>query len=218
MTRFSEGKRIFLEVAATISRAAPSYSHLLLSPSTFYWERSRDPLRRVSEAATLLLANSMAMAFIYYFALRSIRKVDHWIEYSVGAVGFCALFAILVSLLYAACSKAASASTPFLTHLCNAVCATSVMPWLSLATFRLHVRQAQAWLQDSHPALSMGDLLVLAGYVWLSWQVYVGLRRNAQAPVGRAAVAAVCGCLLALISMQTNIIPDEMSLLRVWTT
>ena len=41
VTKFSEGKRIFLEVAATISRAAPTYSHLLLSPSTFYWERSR---------------------------------------------------------------------------------------------------------------------------------------------------------------------------------
>lgn len=218
MTRFREATRTFTEAAATIARAAPTYSHLLFSPRSFYWERSRDPLRRVGEASVLLLANSMAMAFVYYFAVRSIQKIDHWIVYSVGAVGFNALFTLLVSALYAFCAKAASRSTPLLTHLCNAICATSVMPWVSLLTFQLHVRQAQAWLQNAHPVLSFSDLVVLAGYAWLSWQVYAGLRQNAQASADRSALAAICGCILTLIVMQTNIVPDEMSLLQAWTT
>lgn len=218
MTKFGEAKQMLTEAAATIAHAAPTYSHLLFSPRSFYWERSRDPLRRVGEASVLLLANSMAMAFVYYFAVRSFQKIDHWIVYSVGAVGFNALFALLISVLYAICAKAASRSTPLLTHLCNAICATSVMPWVSLLTFQLHIRHAQAWLQNSHPALSFGDLVILAGYVWLSWQVYAGLRQNAQASAGRSTLAAICGCVLTLIFMQTNIVPDEMSLVHAWTT
>ncbi|MCD9121845.1 hypothetical protein [Cupriavidus sp. UGS-1] len=195
----------------TTVRIAPACIQFVGQPHHYYSERSRDPDQRLKEAASLLAWLALVLALFQYFVITSVNEIKNPTAYAAGSLFFNVVHLIVMAGAFAIPSKMAERSTPFLTHLANALCATAVLlptAFLTLSWARIRV---QSVLDPSFAsnANHWGNFIVLLGYFWMAYHVYRGLRSNIQASRGRSVIATLVGLLVVLIATQALIAANE---------
>ncbi|WP_374562510.1 hypothetical protein [Ideonella sp.] len=212
MSWIEEAKKAAVDATDSLARSGPKLLLLVVHPSKFY-RRSR----RVKEVAAVLALNAVLLAAIHFFVLKSVVEVKDPSQYAIGAVFFNVLHLAIMGFAFAAPSAIGVRSTPFPTHLANALFAMAVLPIVAMLTVSATRLRAAATLAGNPSPVIWQDLLVLLGYCWVTYRVYCGLRVGANSSRPRAAVAALAGFALVLTVMATNLAPNQAMLLSAWT-
>lgn len=219
MEKIKEMAQYFNSALDTTVRLAPACVQFVCQPHNFYWERSNDLKQRLREAGLLLAWLAILLALPHYFVITSVHDIKNPTEYVIGSLFFNVVHLFVMAMAFALPAKLAKRTTPFLTHLSNALCATAVLLPTTLVTLAWAQTRVKSTLEATGipNTLQFGNGLVLAGYIWMGYHIYRGLRSNAYASRGRAVIATVAGLLIVLFWMQVYIITNEALLLHAVT-
>jgi hypothetical protein len=204
------------------------------TPGRFHRARLRKLKSRWDESVRVCLFSCLAMNALFFLTVSSVTHIESVIMFVVGGTLISAVHIAIMSLIYAGTGKAVVSTMPGRIQFENGLYASAVLPvvaFLSLALMQKQVeglvadvtlftfgyeKVIQTGLSRSWLARSSNWVVVL-GYLYLAYLVYVGLRVNGKSTRLKSAVAVIPAALLVFVYQIVAVQPSTQLLLRATT-